>query len=131
MILVIENPISSNNYQEAYEEEDEINISDPTVDRFYRFEGYQIFQLKDEDVSVADLYDTDKSRLVAQCDIENDIDRIINFTFYESLGFAIPEEMVNGSNAGIQHSFKFTTDLFAQGSPTLVNHKTIQMIHCC
>ena len=46
LILVIENPISSNNYQEAYEEEDEINISDPTVDRFYRFEGYQIFQLK-------------------------------------------------------------------------------------
>ena len=128
LILVIENPISSNNYQEAYEEEDEINISDPTVDRFYRFEGYQIFQLKDEDVSVADLYDTDKSRLVAQCDIENDIDRIINFTFDESLGFAIPEEMVDGSNVGIQHSFKVTTDLFAQGSPTLVNHKTYYFV---
>ena len=33
LILMIENPISSNNYQEGYEEVDEINIPDPTVDR--------------------------------------------------------------------------------------------------
>ncbi|MGY8815845.1 MAG: T9SS type A sorting domain-containing protein, partial [Gammaproteobacteria bacterium] len=61
LILIIDNPISSNNYQELYEEEDEINIADPSVDRFYRFEGYQIYQLKNEDVSVSEIYDTDKS----------------------------------------------------------------------
>ena len=47
LILTIDNPSSSNNYEEGYEELDEINIADPTVDRFYRFEGYQIYQLKD------------------------------------------------------------------------------------
>jgi hypothetical protein len=128
LILVLENPVSSNNYQEVYEEEDEINIADPSVDRFYRFEGYQIFQVRDDEVSVAEIYDTDKSRLVAQCDKKNGIDRIINFTFDESLGFAIPAEMVDGSNVGIQHSFRVVSDLFAQGSPELVNHKTYYYI---
>ena len=117
-------PSSSNNFEEAYEELDEINIADPTVDRYYRFEGYQIYQLKDVETSVADISDPEKARLVAQCDIENDIDRVINFDFDEALGFSIPVEMVDGSNNGIRHSFKLTEDKFAQGSPTLVNHKT-------
>jgi len=124
LILTIDNPSSSNNYEEGYEELDEINIADPTVDRYYRFEGYQIYQLKDVETSVADISDPEKARLVAQCDIENDIDRIINFEFDEALGFSIPTEMVDGANQGIKHSFKLTEDKFAQGSPTLVNHKT-------
>ena len=33
LILMIDNPISSNNYEEAYAEIDEINITDPTVHR--------------------------------------------------------------------------------------------------
>ena len=89
LILTIDNPSSSNNYEEGYEELDEINIADPTVDRYYRFEGYQIYQLKDVETSVADISDPEKARLVAQCDIENDIDRIINFEFDEALGFSI------------------------------------------
>ncbi|MBL6659996.1 MAG: T9SS type A sorting domain-containing protein [Crocinitomicaceae bacterium] len=124
LILTIDNPSSSNNFEEAYEELDEINIADPTVDRYYRFEGYQIYQLKDVEASVADISDPERARLVAQCDIENDIDRVINFDFDEALGFSIPVEMVDGSNNGIRHSFKLTEDKFAQGSPTLVNHKT-------
>jgi hypothetical protein len=124
LILTIDNPSSSNNYEESYEELDEINIADPTVDRFYRFEGYQIYQLKDLETSISDISDPEKARLVAQCDIENDIDRVINFDFDEALGFSIPTEMVDGANKGIKHSFKLTEDKFAQGSPTLVNHKT-------
>ena len=64
------------------------------------------------------------SRLAAQCDIVDGVDRIINFEFDDDLGVSIPVERVDGSNVGIQHSFKVTTDLFAQGSPALVNHKT-------
>ena len=124
LILMLDNPASSNNYHEAYAEEDEINIPDPTVDRFYRFEGYQIFQLKSSDVSVADINDPTKARLVAQCDIKNDQDRIINFVFDEALGFAIPIEKVDGENTGIRHSFRVTEDAFAQGARQLVNHKT-------
>jgi len=124
LILVLENPSSSNNYKEEYEELDEINITDPTVDRYYRFEGYQIYQLKSVDVSVADITDATKARLVVQCDIKNDVSRIINFEFDEALGFAIPTEKVDGENTGIRHSFQLTDDAFAQGDRTLVNHKT-------
>ena len=124
LVLMIDNPSSSNNYEEGYEELDEINIADPTVDRYYRFEGYQIYQLKDVETSVADISDPEKARLVAQCDVENGIERIINFQFDEALGFSIPTEMVDGSNKGIKHSFNLTEDKFAQGSKTLVNHKT-------
>jgi hypothetical protein len=124
LILMLENPSSSNNYEEKYKELDEVNIPDPTVDRYYRFEGYQIFQLKDEEVSVADITDPTKARLVAQCDIKNDISRLINFEFDEELGFSVPVEKVDGENKGIRHSFRVTEDAFAQGQRTLINHKT-------
>ena len=124
LILMVENPSSSNNYQEKYEEMDEVNIPDPTVDRYYRFEGYQIFQLKDAEVSIADIADADKSRLVAQCDKKNNIARIINFVYDEALGFSVPVEKVKGGNVGIQHTFQIKEDAFAQGERRLVNHKT-------
>lgn len=121
---MLENPVTSNNYQEAYAEEDEINIPDPSVDRFFRFEGYQIYQLKSADVSVADINDISKARIVAQCDIKNNISSIINFEFDEALGYSIPTKKVDGENKGIRHSFKVTEDLFATGVTRLVNHKT-------
>jgi hypothetical protein len=124
LILLIENPSSSNNYQEKYKEKDEINIPDPSVDQYYRFQGYQIFQLANQSVSIADINDPNKSRLVAQCDIKDSISRIINFEFDEALGYAIPTEKVNGSNKGIKHSFQIKEDAFASGTRTLVNHKT-------
>jgi hypothetical protein len=124
LIILLENPASSNNYKEEYEEVDEINIPDPNVDRKYRFEGYQIFQLKSQDVSVADISDPTKARLVAQSDIKNGIARIINFEFDEALGFSIPVEKVDGANEGIKHSYRITEDAFAQGARRLVNHKT-------
>lgn len=124
LIILLENPSTSNNYKESYEEIDEINIPDPTVDRKYRFEGYQIFQLKSNDVSVADINDPSKARLVAQSDIKNGIARIINFEFDESLGFSIPVEKVDGANDGVKHSYRITDDAFAQETPRLVNHKT-------
>jgi len=124
LILMLENPPSSNNFREEYEEEDEVNITDLTKDRFYRFEGYQIYQLKAVDVSVADINDPTKARLVAQCDIKNNVKRIINFEFDESLGFSIPTEKVDGENTGIRHSFQLKEDAFAQGDRRLINHKT-------
>ena len=40
------------------------------IDRNYRFEGYQVFQLKDDQVSCTDLYDPNKAYMVFQSDIE-------------------------------------------------------------
>lgn len=128
LVLMLDNPAGSNNFNESYAVEDEINITDPTVDRFYRFEGYQIFQMVDEDAGVADVTESEKARLVAQVDIENNIDRLINFEFDEELGFAIPTLKVDGNNEGVQHSFLITEDFFAQGDRALVNHKTYYYI---
>lgn len=128
LILTLSNPTSSNNFKEEYREEDKVNIVDPTLDRFYTFEGYQIYQLVDEDASIADVLDESKSQLIAQCDIKNDIEDLDNFIFDEELGFAIGAQMVDASNTGIRHSFQIKEDVFAQGDKALVNHKRYHFI---
>lgn len=137
LVLMIDNPINSNNSDEDYVEEDKINIVDPIplpgetpiiYDKFYRFEGYQIFQMKDASSSVADINDTEKARLVAQCDIKNGVSRLVNFEFDEELGFSIPVEKVKGSNTGIKHTFKIDEDFFSLGERKLVNFKTYYYI---
>ena len=124
VILTISNPSNSNNFNEKYTEFDPFIVSgDPNSDNFYRFQGYQIYQLKDDKISVSDLNDPSKARLVAQCDIKDNIGKIINFEFSDDLNASIPVERVNGQNKGIRHSFKVDKDLFALGSPKLVNFK--------
>lgn len=131
LVLLLDNPFG-NNVNEEYAEEDNINIVDPVdgsqIDKVYTFEGYQIYQMSDVDAGVGDIGDVDKARLIAQCDIKNDISRIINFEFDEELGHTIPVERVDGENRGIQHSFSITEDAFANATPTLVNHKTYYYI---
>lgn len=131
LILMISNP-SGNNVGEEYKEEDRINIVDPvdgtTYDKFYRFEGYQIFQMKNAESSVADLEDSDQARLVAQCDIKNGVKRLINYEFDEAMGVAIPRMKVDGKDEGIRHTFQITEDQFASGDRRLVNHKTYYYI---
>jgi len=109
-------------------------IIDKTIDydRHYRFEGYQIFQLKDATVSVTDIYDEDKARLVGQCDIRNfdanqnneAIAKLINYNKDNNIGALVPQVMVDGSNTGIKHTFKITEDKFASSNDkTIVNNK--------
>ncbi len=125
IIIMLDNPsISHNNYQEKYKEKDEVNIPDPLSDQYYRFEGYQIYQLVNSSASVSDIKDPTKAQLVAQCDKKNGISRLINFEFDESLGFSIPSEKVKGEDNGIRHSFQIKEDFFAYGTRTLVNNKT-------
>lgn len=124
VILSISNAVNSNNYGEQYEEFDPFIVSnDPSSDKFYRFQGYQIFQLKGKQYGLSDIADPDKARLVAQCDLKDDIARIINFEFDEDLQASIPVERVDGENKGIRHSFSVKKDLFAQGNTELVNFK--------
>jgi hypothetical protein len=52
LVLLLSNPSTSNNADEDYAQVDPFIVSDdPTVDNIFRFQGYQIFQLKDETVS--------------------------------------------------------------------------------
>ena len=100
---------------------------DPTglngYDTLYRFQGYQIFQLKDATVSASELTDATKARLVAQCDLADNVSQLVNFSPDENLGTLVPVEMVKGNNKGIVHSFVVTEDKFSSGNPTLINHK--------
>lgn len=130
LILTLRNLPSSNNANEDYAQIDPF-IPPQWDDNVYRFEGYQIFQLKDVSVSSSELTNPDVARLVAQCDIENTdsllngepIAQLINFTFSDELNASIPVEMVDGANSGLRHSFQITQDQFATGDRQLVNHK--------
>jgi len=140
----------SNNHQnsnEDYLEQDLINISGfydeagtiPYRDE-YTFEGYQIFQLKDETVTASQVYDVDKARMIFQCDVENYRDTtgavtsnvtdlpiadLVNFEFSPEYNAVTPKEMTLGAaNEGIVHSFVVTQDLFADGDRTLINNRT-------
>ena len=94
-------------------------------DRNYRFEGYKVYQLANAEVGADELDNTDKARLVFQCDITNNVARLLNYEYDESLQASVPRLKVDGANAGITHSFVVNEDKFALGdNPTLVNHKS-------
>ncbi|MDF2438251.1 MAG: hypothetical protein K0Q95_2627 [Bacteroidota bacterium] len=121
IILYWTNPKGSNNYQETYTEDYNLAVSS---DSLYRFQGYQIYQLKDNTVSITELRNVDRARLVYQSDLKDNVSRIINYTFNGEITANVPEEMVNGANQGVSHSISVKTDLFAPGDNKLVNHKT-------
>ena len=63
-------------------------------DSLYVFQGYMVYQLVDGTVSPSELGDVDRARLVAQCDIKDGVDQLVNFTFNENFGANEAEEMV-------------------------------------
>ncbi len=130
IIVYLSNSALSNNYKEGYVELDpEIPMyrpDDSTVlaDRYYRFEGYKVYQLANSEVGADELYDNNKARLVFQCDIQNNATRMINYEYDEYIGANVPHLMVEGANGGVKHSFVVTRDQFASGdNNTLVNHR--------
>jgi hypothetical protein len=139
LIFYITNSKSSNNYNEGYAEFDpniiqpfpQTQPSDPSIrsDSIYRFEGYQVFQLKDATVTLGDAkdeygnYDANQVRLVAQFDVKNSVGTLINHNFNKAVGYNIPIVEVEGGDEGIKHSFRITDDAFASGDSRLVNHK--------
>jgi hypothetical protein len=124
LILTLSNPINSNNAKEDYKEFDPfISAADSTADKFYHFQGYMIYQVTSSSVSASQIEDVSKARLVAQCDIKDNVSTLINFEYDEELEVAIPVKKVQGANTGIKHSFSVNEDLFAQGNRTLVNFK--------
>ncbi len=121
LVLTWTNPANSNNYNELYNEDYDKSSG---ADSLYRFQGYIVYQLKDETVTAADVYNVDKARIVLQCDIKDNVKQIVNFENDVSLQALVPYEMVNGSDIGVVHSLSVTADKFATGTTTLVNHKT-------
>jgi hypothetical protein len=134
LIFHLYNIQGSNNYvktPEDYAEMDPFIVcptNKPKCDNKYRFQGYQVFQLKDQSTSVSDITDPTKARLVFQCDIKDSVTRLVNFEFDNQLGYSVPVLKVDGADAGIQHTFQLTDDAFATGDKRLVNHKTYYFV---
>ncbi len=98
-------------------------------DVYYEFQGYQVFQLFDDETSISDIRDSDgsinedKARLVFQCDKKDNIDKLVNYTWNDKKGAFDAAVMVDGSNNGITHSFELKDDAFATGETRIVNNK--------
>jgi hypothetical protein len=125
LIFHLSNKPTSNNYLESYYEKDPfIDPSVPEEDKYFKFQGYQVFQLKDNTVTLADIDDENKARVVFQCDVKDSVTNIINFVWDPDLQANIPVLKVEGANNGIAHSFEITYDAFSTGtSRALVNYK--------
>lgn len=115
----------SNNAFEAYAQKG-LQIPDATEDSLYVFEGYKLYQLSGSDVTIADLDDPDKARVIYQVDLDNGVGRVFNWNTVDNPTgeeYYVPELEVEGRDQGIRHSFRITEDQFAEGDRRLINHK--------
>ncbi|MFM2386069.1 MAG: hypothetical protein RL660_826 [Bacteroidota bacterium] len=145
----LNNPRGSNNYREKYGTRDTANVIESletsfdalaqgSLDSFYKFEGYVVYQLKDESVTLSQIrnkdgsIDENKARIVFQSDVKNGITTLFNFEndpTIENNTFFSPKLMVAGKDQGIANNFEITTDAFASGSnKTLVNYRTYHYV---
>ena len=133
LIIYLKNEPISNNYKEGYVEFDpeipEYRPDDTTstmkCDRNYRFEGYKVYQLLNDEVGADELDDNSKARLIFQCDVRNGVGNLVNYALNDKVGAIVPSLKVEGADGGITHSFVVTDDMFSTNdNPALVNHKT-------
>lgn len=120
--------IPSNNFNESYAQVDPALSAAQVPDSIFKFQGYMLFQLKDATVTADQIRNPDKARLIAQCDVIDNVATIINRyqTPVPGTGdFLITDEvMVQGENKGIFSSLRITKDQFASGSDnSLINYK--------
>ena len=124
IVIGLMNSPGSNNFNLGYREKD-LSISlEPGEDperAYYHFQGYQIYQLRNSSVSVTEYSNPDQARLVKQMDITDGVTRLINYTNQNEFGF-VGEEMVDGSDSGLESTVEIGQDLFSDPSPELVNN---------
>ncbi|MFA6261548.1 MAG: hypothetical protein WC760_08780 [Bacteroidia bacterium] len=81
----------------------------------YKFQGYQIFQVKTQNVP-GDFYDLSQARLIAQFDLVDGVTRLVNSVNDPDLGEDVKKIMVSGTDNGIKHSFSIKEDAFSTSS---------------
>ncbi|MCH2024042.1 MAG: hypothetical protein MK207_16325, partial [Saprospiraceae bacterium] len=127
LILNLNYNPGQNNYKLSYSETPGILKPFAPLDTTYDFQGYLVYQVNDPNVSVSELDDLGKSRLIFQCDVDDNISKIANWDKYtdEDLGLDVnvPTVMVEGEDKGIKHTFRILEDQFAPGEKDLINHK--------
>jgi hypothetical protein len=131
LIIYFSNKPASNNYLNKYKELDVSIIVDPThfpnVDNYYHFEGFKVYQLKNNSIIQEQLNDPSKAKLVFNCDVQNGISRLINYEYDATTGGDVPSVKVDvndNSDKGIKTSFHFTKDEFSSSQDKkVVNNK--------
>jgi hypothetical protein len=134
LYLTNDNAIS-NNFKEEYIAFDpaipgvlEDGTTLDSLERSFTFQGYQIYQVAEATVSPTELNDVDLARLIATVDIKDSIDVVVDYEFNQEMDLPVPVLKAQGENEGVRHSFRVTSDAFAQGDARLVNHKTYYFI---
>lgn len=127
LIFHISNKATSNNYLDSYVEKDPSIVCSEELtpcDTAYRFQGYQVFQLKNSSSTVTNRYDDNLVRIIFQCDIKDGVGNLVNYTWSDDLGANVATKEVTGSDTGIEHTFIVDKDFFAAGSDnSLINNK--------
>jgi len=135
LIFTLSNAESSNNFNQSYSEKDPYITKPENLLNYpnYEFQGYLVYQLKDATVSVTDLDDPDKARLIFRSDINDTVAGIVNqyldpilgvYTPVEEVASVLSEGVIGSVDAGVEFSFQISDDKFALGNTRLVNHKT-------
>ena len=139
VIAVLSNAPPSNNFvkeNEDYRTQDFLapeslkNSPDSLIreSTFYKFEGYLVYQLSDPNVSTSEFDNPEKSRLVYNVDVKNNVTKLYNWIEgrdpFTKKRIYFPEEQIAGSDGGVRHTFSIKEDKFALGnSKALINHK--------
>lgn len=145
LILYFTNKPASNNYLNQYKELDVSIIVDTVslistgggatttlfknVDRYYYFEGYKVYQLRNEAVTQEDLTDLSKAKLVFSCDLNNGIKRLVNYEYDAASSGDRAIVKAEGTDNGLASTFHFTNDEFSAASDKkVINNKTYYFI---
>jgi len=125
----------SNNFRETYGPNLQgfdagipVQTSNGTVlselERSYDFQGYQVYQLANDEVSITDIDNVDLARLIRTIDKDDGITTVVNFEFDQAINEPVPVGKAFGEDSGIVHSISVTQDEFATDNKDLINYKT-------
>jgi len=123
IVINLVNETTSNNFGETYSEKH--SLPDNGVvgnDSLYTFQGYKVYQLKDETVTAQDLDDESLAALIYQSDLKDDITEVYNYYNNDVNGYNV-ELQVEGANEGINRTIVVTEDAFATDETALINNK--------
>jgi hypothetical protein len=125
LILNLSYVPSQNNYRLGYSESP-ARLRGFGGDSTYSFQGYKVYQVNSENISVTDLENPEKARMIFQVDLQDSVAKIVNWEPFADpdINAIIPTIMVEGENKGIKHTFQIKEDKFTLRNPKLVNHKS-------
>lgn len=117
-------------YIEMEENYTETEITSEGQEVEYEFQGYQLFQLANAQVTAAQIQegDVDLAKEVWQVDLKDGITRLVNQEFDPAVAQNLPSLKVDGSDEGILHVIRLTDDAFASGNSKLINNKTYHFV---